>query len=374
MARSPSTERQKPGAAKSSLQLANFRNYESLSLEFSEGTNILYGDNAQGKTNILEALYLVATTKSHRSVRDRDMIRFGCQEGHIRTVLIKNGVDYQVDMHLRAAKTKGLAINGQKLKRASQLMGLLHIVFFSPEDLTIVKNGPAYRRHFLDMELCQLDGDYLFNLNHYNRIVDQRNRLLKEIWNNPDLEATLDVWDDQLADYGTKIIARRREFMEQLADLIGDIHLRLSGGREHLSLQYLPDTEAAALKEKLLQNRERDKYLKSTSVGPHKDDFSFVCNEIDLRKFGSQGQQRTCALSLKLAEIELVKKMIGDSPVLMLDDVLSELDTNRQNTLLDSLGGIQTFITCTGLDEFVSHRFAIDRLYRVENGVVTQSN
>ena len=357
-----------------SLQLANFRNYESLSLEFSEGTNILYGDNAQGKTNILEALYLVATTKSHRSVRDRDMIRFGCQEGHIRTVLIKNGVDYQVDMHLRAAKTKGLAINGQKLKRASQLMGLLHIVFFSPEDLTIVKNGPAYRRHVLDMELCQLDGDYLFNLNHYNRIVDQRNRLLKEIWNNPDLEATLDVWDDQLADYGTKIIARRREFMEQLADLIGDIHLRLSGGREHLSLQYLPDTEAAALKEKLLQNRERDKYLKSTSVGPHKADFSFVCNEIDLRKFGSQGQQRTCALSLKLAEIELVKKMIGDSPVLMLDDVLSELDTNRQNTLLDSLGGIQTFITCTGLDEFVSHRFAIDRLYRVENGVVTQSN
>ena len=357
-----------------SLQLANFRNYESLSLEFSEGTNILYGDNAQGKTNILEALYLVATTKSHRGVRDREMIRFGCQEGHIRTVLIKNGVDYQVDMHLRAAKTKGLAINGQKLKRASQLMGLLHIVFFSPEDLTIVKNGPAYRRHFLDMELCQLDGDYLFNLNHYNRIVDQRNRLLKEIWNNPDLEATLDVWDDQLAEYGTKIIARRREFMEQLADLIGDIHLRLSGGREHLSLQYLPDTEAAALKEKLLQNRERDKYLKSTSVGPHKDDFSFVCNEIDLRKFGSQGQQRTCALSLKLAEIELVKKMIGDSPVLMLDDVLSELDTNRQNTLLDSLGGIQTFITCTGLDEFVSHRFAIDRLYRVENGVVTQSN
>ena len=357
-----------------SPQLANFRNYESLSLEFSEGTNILYGDNAQGKTNILEALYLVATTKSHRSVRDRDMIRFGCQEGHIRTVLIKNGVDYQVDMHLRAAKTKGLAINGQKLKRASQLMGLLHIVFFSPEDLTIVKNGPAYRRHFLDMELCQLDGDYLFNLNHYNRIVDQRNRLLKEIWNNPDLEATLDVWDDQLADYGTKIIARRREFMEQLADLIGDIHLRLSGGREHLSLQYLPDTEAAALKEKLLQNRERDKYLKSTSVGPHKDDFSFVCNEIDLRKFGSQGQQRTCALSLKLAEIELVKKMIGDSPVLMLDDVLSELDSNRQNALLKTIGGLQTIITCTGLDEFVSHRFAIDRLYRVENGVVTQSN
>lgn len=357
-----------------SLQLSDFRNYESLNLEFSEGTNILYGDNAQGKTNILEALYLVATTKSHRGVRDRDMIRFGCQEGHIRTVLIKNGVDYQIDMHLRAARSKGLAVNGQKLRRASQLMGLLHIVFFSPEDLTIVKNGPAYRRHFIDMELCQLDGEYLYNLNHYNRIVDQRNKLLKDIWETPSLEGTLDIWDDQLAEYGARIIARRQEFMDQLADLIGDIHLKLSGGREHLSLRYEPDAPADELRDRIRKARERDKYLKSTSVGPHKDDFSFICNEIDLRKFGSQGQQRTCALSLKLSEIELVRKMIGDAPVLMLDDVLSELDSNRQNTLLDSLGGIQTFITCTGLDEFVNNRFEIDRLYRVENGVVTQSN
>lgn len=357
-----------------SLRLADFRNYEKLDLAFSEGTNIFYGDNAQGKTNILEALYMIATTKSHRGVRDRDLIRFDCVEGHIRTVIIKDGVDYQVDMHLRSSKSKGIAINGQKLKRASQLMGLLHIVFFSPEDLTIVKNGPAYRRHFIDMELCQLDDLYLSNLNKYNKIVDQRNKLLRDIARTPSLSATLPVWDDQLVEYGTKIIARRAEFMRNLDDIIGDIHLRLSGGKEHLSIRYEPNVLSDEFAGKLSAAHERDQYLKSTSVGPHKDDFSFICDEIDLRRFGSQGQQRTCALSLKLAELKLVENLIGEAPVLMLDDVLSELDTNRQNYLLEALGGIQTFITCTGLDEFVNNRFEIDKLYQVTNGSVTEVN
>ncbi len=357
-----------------SLQLANFRNYESLNLEFSEGTNILYGHNAQGKTNILESLYMIATTKSHRGIHDRDLIRFGQNEGHIRTVIIKGGIDYQVDMHLRGSKSKGIAINGQRLKKASELMGLLHIVFFSPEDLTIVKNGPAYRRHFMDMELCQLDESYLFNLNHYNKIVDQRNKLLRDIYFTPSLEPTLEIWDDQLIDYGEKIIRRRQEFMDEINSLIGDIHFKLSGEKEHLSLIYEPNAKADEFADKVRASRERDKYAKSTQVGPHKDDFSFICDEIDLRKFGSQGQQRTCALSLKLSEIKLVSKLIGDSPVLMLDDVLSELDSGRQNYLLDSLGGIQTFITCTGLDEFVNNRFSIDKLYEVVDGVVTESN
>ena len=357
-----------------SLRLANFRNYEHLDLSFSEKTNILFGDNAQGKTNILEALYMIATTRSHRGVRDRDMIRFGQEEGHIRAVIIKGGIDYQVDMHLRKSKTKGIAINGQRIRRASQLIGLLHVVFFSPEDLTIVKNGPAYRRHFMDMELCQLDSSYLSDLNHYNRIIDQRNRLLKEIYNSPSLADTLDVWDDQLVDYGQKIIARRKRFLERLDSLIFDIHTSLSGGKEHLHLVYEPDVQEDAFAAKLREARQRDIYLKSTSAGPHKDDFSFDCNEIDLRKFGSQGQQRTCALSLKLAELRFVEEMTGEAPVLMLDDVLSELDSNRQNYLLNSLGGMQTMITCTGLDEFVKNRFEIDRLYKVEDGSVTQSN
>ena len=330
-----------------SLELSNFRNYESLHLDFSEGTNIFYGDNAQGKTNILESLYMISTTRSHRGVKDRDLIRFGQEEAHIRTVLIKNDLDYQVDMHLRKSKTKGIAINGQRIRRASELIGLLHIVFFSPEDLSIVKDGPAQRRRFMDMELCQLDASYLHDLNHYNKIVDQRNKLLKDVWQFPQLADTLDVWDDQLVSYGSRIIERRKEFIGDLAQIVAEIHEKLSGGREKLIISYEPNCDAS---------------------GPHRDDFSFVGNDIDLRKFGSQGQQRTCALSLKLSEIELVTRMIGEKPVLMLDDVLSELDSRRQNYLMNTIGGIQTMITCTGLDEFVNNRFEIDQLYQIEEG------
>ncbi len=357
-----------------SLRLADYRNYEALSMEYSEGTNILYGNNAQGKTNILEALYLVATTKSHRGVFDKDLIRFGCSEGHIRCVIIKGGIDYQVDLHLRKGKAKGIAINGQRIRKASELIGLLHIVFFSPEDLSIVKDGPSQRRRFMDMELCQLDKSYLHDLNQYNKVVEQRNKLLRQILDMPSLESTIDLWNDQLLEYGTRIIRRRTEFIRDLNEIIREMHGKLSGGAEHLSLSYEPNTEADCFGDELRRMREREKYIGSTAVGPHKDDVSFICDEIDLRRFGSQGQQRTCALSLKLSELELVKRMIGEEPVLMLDDVLSELDTNRQNYLLNSLGGIQTFITCTGLDEFVNNRFAIDRLYCIQKGQVVETN
>lgn len=366
-----------------SLRLANYRNYENLDIQFSKGTNILYGNNAQGKTNILEALYLVATTKSHRGVRDRDLIRFGQEEGHIRSVIIKRGIDYQIDIHLRKSRTKGIAINGQRIKRASELIGLLHIVFFSPEDLSIVKNGPAERRHFLDMELCQLDADYLYNLNHYNRIVEQRNKLLRQILDMPSLVSTIGIWNDELIEYGSKIINRRKRFIDELNTIIVDIHKELSGGKEKLTLLYEPDVTAENFADALHRVSEREKYTGSTMVGPHRDDFSFQCertendmsgNTIDLRRYGSQGQQRTCALSLKLAELKLVKRMIGEEPVLMLDDVLSELDTDRQNYLLNSLGGIQTFITCTGLDEFIRNRFEIDRLYQIREGKIIQTN
>lgn len=357
-----------------SLRLADYRNYESLSMEFSKGTNILYGDNAQGKTNILEALYLIATTKSHRGAYDRDLIRFGCLEGHVRCVIMKGGIDYQVDLHLRKSRAKGIAINGQRIRKASELIGLLHIVFFSPEDLSIVKDGPSQRRRFMDMELCQLDESYLFDLNHYNKVVEQRNRLLRQMQEVPSLAATMDVWNEQLLEYGTRIIRRRKEFMRDLNEIIRKVHLNLSGGKENLFLSYEPNVGEENFGQELQKMSGREKYIGSTAVGPHKDDFSFLCDGIDLRKFGSQGQQRTCALSLKLSELQLVKELIGEEPVLMLDDVLSELDTSRQNYLLNSLGGIQTFITCTGLDEFVNHRFSIDRLYRICEGKVVETN
>ncbi len=355
-----------------SLELANFRNYESLHLDFSPGTNIFYGDNAQGKTNILESMYMIATTKSHRGVKDKDLIRFGQEEGHIRTCLIKDEIDYQVDMHLRRSKSKGIAINGQRIRKASQLIGLLHIVFFSPEDLSIVKDGPSERRHFMDVELCQLDATYLHNLNHYNKVIDQRNKLLKEINQYPSLSDTLDVWDDQLITYAEQIIRRRQEFIDDLRVIVRELHGKLSGGREDLIISYEPNVTLDEIAAKVRSARDKDIRLRMTSVGPHRDDFSFMSGDIDLRKFGSQGQQRTCALSLKLSEVELVTRLIGDKPVLMLDDVLSELDSRRQNYLMSTIGGIQTFITCTGLDEFVNNRFEIDQLYNIESGRVAK--
>ena len=351
-----------------SLELADYRNYEALNLQFDKGTNILYGDNAQGKTNILEAIYVAATTKSHKGSKDREIVRFGKEEAHIRTYIEKEGVETRVDMHLRSSKSKGIAIDGQKIKKAAELLGLCNVVFFSPEDLGIIKNGPAERRRFVDMELCQLDSFYLYNLNHYNKIINQRNKLLKDMYFNPGLKETLNIWDMQLVSFGSKIIERRELFAKQLCEIIEEIHSRLSGGKEKIEVKYEPDVSIEDFEVRMKENQEKDIRSKLTSTGPHRDDFSFIVNGIDIRKYGSQGQQRTVALSLKLSEIELVKKMTKDTPVLLLDDVLSELDSNRQNYLLNSIGDIQTIITCTGLDEFINNRFEINRIYKITNG------
>ena len=353
-----------------SLELQDYRNYDTLNLAFDRGTNILYGDNAQGKTNILEAIYVSATTKSHKGSKDRDIVNFHKEEAHIRTFLEKDGVETRVDMHLRKSKSKGIAIDGQKIKKAADLLGICNVVFFSPEDLGIIKDGPAERRRFVDMELCKLDSFYLYNLNHYNKIVNQRNKLLKDLYFNPDLRDTLNIWDSQLVSFGSKVIERRRLFAEQLNEIIYDIHKRLSGDREEISVRYEPDVEIEEFEKKLQCSQEKDIKLKQTTVGPHRDDFSFLIEDVDIRKFGSQGQQRTAALSLKLSEIELVKKLTKDTPILLLDDVLSELDSNRQNYLLSSIKDIQTIITCTGLEEFVNNRFEINRVYKVTGGVV----
>ena len=339
-----------------SLELQNFRNYDSLNIHFSSGTNILYGDNAQGKTNILEAIYLSSTTKSHKGSKDKDIINFEKEEAHIRTFLEKEGIENKVDMHLRKNKSKGIAINGQKIKKAAELLGLLNVVFFSPEDLSIIKSGPAERRRFVDMELCQLDSFYLYNLNNYNKIVNQRNKLLKDMYFRPELRDTLNIWDSQLVSFGSKIIERRELFVKQLNEIIYEIHKKLSGDKENLCICYEADTTIENYEQALKASQERDIKLKQTTVGPHRDDFSFMEGTIDIRKFGSQGQQRTAALSLKLSEIELVKKMTKDNPVLLLDDVL------------DSIGDIQTIITCTGLDELINNRFEIDKIFRIENG------
>ena len=352
------------------LKLKNYRNYELLELDFDPSTNILYGDNAQGKTNILESIYLCGTTKSHRGTKDRDIIQFQHEEAHIEAVIDKNGVPFQIDIHLKNNSPKGIAINKIPIRRASELFGIVNIVFFSPEDLNIIKNGPSERRRFIDLELSQLDKVYLSDLSNYNRIVNQRNKLLKDVYEKKDLMETLDIWDLHLVNYGNKIINRRKLFISQLNEIVGKVHEQLTGGKEHLQIYYEPSVNPKDFEKILLKNRERDIKIKSTSVGPHRDDICFITDGLDIRKFGSQGQQRTAALSLKLAEIEIVKKMINDTPILLLDDVLSELDKHRQNYLLDSISDIQTLITCTGLDDFVNDRFYINKIMHVENGHV----
>ena len=358
-----------------SLKLKNYRNYDLLDLNFDPSTNILYGDNAQGKTNILEALYLSGTTKSHRGTKDRDIIQFGYDESHIETIVEKRGICFQIDMHLKKNSPKGIAIDKIPIRKAGELFGIVHFVFFSPEDLNIIKEGPAGRRRFIDLELSQLDKIYLSNLSNYNRIINQRNSLLKDLYGQKNLMDTLDIWDMQMAAYGTKVLDARKKFIKEVNEIISDIHFKLTGGKERISISYEASNGKMSLEEALKRYRERDVRMKSTTVGPHRDDICFTTDSgLDVRKFGSQGQQRTAALSLKMSEIELVKQVIKDTPVLLLDDVLSELDKHRQNYLLDSINNIQTIITCTGLDEFVNHRFSINKIFHIKNGHAVNAN
>ena len=353
-----------------SLELKNFRNYERLSIDFDPSTNIIYGDNAQGKTNILEAICVSGTSRSHRGSRDKDMIRFGEQEAHIRTIVEKNSSEYRIDIHLKNNHSKGIAINKVPIKKSSDLFGILNIIFFSPEDLAIIKNGPDKRRRFIDMELCQIDRVYLYNLTEYNKTLNQRNRLLKDITFNKKLLDTLPVWDDKLAEYGAKIIRRREEFVENIAPLVSELHRQISNDREEVKLTYEKNVSAEGMREALDFSYDTDMRLGSTTKGPHRDDLRFDLGGVDLRKFGSQGQQRTAALSLKLSEVTMMEKETGEKPVLLLDDVLSELDSNRQKDLLKSLSDTQTLITCTGLDDFVKNQYHVNKVFEVKNGVI----
>ena len=373
-----------------SLELKNYRNYRELSLSFDPGTNLLYGDNAQGKTNILEALYYCASAKSHRGSKDKEIIRFGEEEAHVKLLLRKRDVPYRIDMHLKMNSAKGIAVNGLPIRRASELFGILNAVLFSPEDLNIIKNGPADRRRFMDLELCQLDRSYVHALVSYNRALVQRNRLLKDISFQPELRETLDLWDAQLVNYGSQLIRARRDFLMRLNPVIGPIHSGLTGGKEEISVIYDSNTDEQEFESSLTRARESDLRQKITSVGPHRDDIGFFVKRtdaedqsaavprdlrgMDLRRFGSQGQQRTAALSLKLSEIGLMEQATGESPVLLLDDVLSELDTDRQKQLLKTISRIQTVITSTGMENLLGKDFRIDRTFEVRNGAVHEAD
>lgn len=357
-----------------SLELKNYRNYNELSMDFAKGTNLLYGDNAQGKTNILEAIYLGATTKSHRGSKDREIIQFHENESHIRIQYEKQEIIHQLDMHLKKSRAKGVAIDRMPIRRSGDLLGQIPVIFFSPEDLKIVKNGPSERRKFLDIELSQMEPLYLYQLTNYNKILMQRNNLLKQIRFQKDLMDTLESWDIQLVKYGSEIIRYREKFIKHLNKTIQQIHKKLTGGKEHMLLTYDRNVAYDEFLTEIGRKREKDlKYL-TTNAGPHRDDLGFMVNDIDIRKYGSQGQQRTAALSLKLAQIQLVKEVMKESPILLLDDVLSELDSSRKIYLLESIKNTQTIITCTGLDEFIDQHLPIERMFQIKAGKIVKEN
>lgn len=363
-----------------SADLENYRNYERLHLDLADGVHVFYGDNAQGKTNLLEGLYLSCTNRSYRGAKDKELIRFGEEEGHLRVFAERRGVEIRIDMHLRASGRRGIAVNGVPLRRAKDFLGTLSAVIFSPEDLQIVKEGPQERRKFIDTELCLLDPIYLDLWGKYRKALDQRNKLLKDFYGSPDFESTLDVWDESLVKYGKGLIALRRAFIEEMSALVEEKQREITGEKEYLKLAYEPDAEEDSFEKKLRAGRARDIAAKTTTAGPHRDDMNFLLTRlkedgseetIDARIYGSQGQQRTAALSLKMAEIAYVEQKTGDKPVLFLDDVLSELDFERQKYLLKSMDEIQTFITCTGIDNLKNGTLKIDKAYQVINGVIT---
>lgn len=352
------------------LCLKSFRNYEKLNIELSPNLNILYGDNAQGKTNILEAIYISAMGRSQKAQKDSQIIKMSENEAHIQVFAVKDHSQNRIDVHLKKDTKKGIAVNGIPIKKSSELFGIIYIVIFSPEDLNLIKSGPSERRRFMDMEMCQLSSVYYYDLQQYYKVLKQRNNLLKTLQKNQNIKDTLFVWNVQLVNYGCKVIQSRNKFINKINQIASIIHKNITGGKELLKIEYMPNVYIDDFEMKLNRHLERDIMLGSTSVGPHKDDLIFYINNDDVRIYGSQGQQRTAALSIKLSEIELIKEETLHEPILLLDDVLSELDESRQVYLLENIKNVQTIITCTGIEDSIKKYIDKAKIYKIKNGEV----
>ena len=353
-----------------SLYLNNFRNYKELFLELNEGVNIFYGNNAQGKTNILEAVYIASTSRSHKGSKDKDIIMHGEEESHIRLDAEDKNDHFRIDVHIKKNRAKGIAVDLVPLKRAKDLLGLVNTVMFAPEDLNIIKSGPKERRRYINTELCRINKLYYRYLSGYIRCLEQRNRLLKDMDGSAAGEDQLDIWDAQLVSYGVKVIEERRAVIKEMNGIIKKIHSGITGGKEDISLIYESSVKEKDFAGVLALDRNKDIRFGTTHTGPHRDDMGITVNGNDLRVFGSQGQIRSGALSLKLSEIEMLKEKTGSMPILLLDDVLSELDRERQNLLLKEIEGMQTLITCTGLDDFIVNKFEGNKIFHVVNGSI----
>ena len=343
------------------LQLQNFRNYESVQLEFTDGVHVFIGENAQGKTNLMESIYALAMTKSHRTTNDKELIGWNKEFATIKGTVEKTATKTNLELQF-SKKGKIAKVNFLEKKRLSSYLGNLNVILFAPENLTLVKGSPQNRRKFVDMELGQMSSLYLYDLVEYNRVLKQRNTYLKQLAikkKQPD--EYLDVLSEMLSELASKIVFHRLDFMKQLEALAIPIHDQLSLGREKFSVSYqatipledglTPSQMKEIYMNQFKKNQTREADQATTLIGPHRDDLIFYLNEIPVQTYGSQGQQRSTVLSLKLAEIELMKLSTGEYPLLLLDDVLSELDDDRQTHLIKAIENkVQTFITTTSLD------------------------
>jgi len=362
------------------LELRHYRNYESLQLyDLSPRVNLFVGQNAQGKTNVIEAVLMLAVAKSHRTNRDAELISFEKESALLQGVVERENRVFKLDLQLLGKGKKG-RVNGVEKRKMSDFVGHLNVVMFAPEDLQLIKGGPAQRRRFLDVEIGQVSPQYLYNLSQYQKVLLQRNTMLKDIARKAGSEEMLPIWEEQLAVYGAKVIRKRLQFVEKLEHFAKDIHSRIAGGKEELSFRYQSSAELSTVDNEwsdvifreLQKRRKQDILRGTTSLGPHRDDLIVRINGREVDTYGSQGQQRTASLSMKLAEIELIRDEVGEYPVLLLDDVLSELDQSRQLHLIESMGErVQTLITTTttyGLEAFMHEQANV---YHVEQGAIT---
>lgn len=360
------------------IELHNFRNYRELHLRFHRNVNLILGNNAQGKTNLLEAIYLCSMGKSFRTGRESDLILFGEEFARVKTEAEKEDYDTSVEMIISRSAGKSVKLDGMKIRKASELLENLYMVIFSPEDLKIVKEEPEKRRRFIDRELCQLRPKYYEAFSNYKKVLMQRNAYLKEDTVDP---SVLDLWDVQLAKYGAQIMVMRAEFIMKLRDISQKIHSSITRGTENLDLVYVPNVFPAGSSEeteeafyKVIRGSfENDLRQRTTTRGPHKDDMEFYINQVSVRSFGSQGQQRTSALSVKLAELSLIKEETGEDAILLLDDVMSELDLHRQEFLIKSLSDIQMFITTTEIPEKLRETLPPGKTFTVDSGNIVNS-
>jgi len=357
------------------IHLENFRNFETLDVTFDD-VNIIWGENAQGKTNLLEALYLFTGSRSFRGAREQQLIKIGTENARLQLGFEGSGREQTAEISL--GEKKEILLNGVKKRSAAQLGDEIKAVIFSPVHLSIVKDGPAERRQFIDGALCQIKSNYSKLLSDYHKTVQQRNALLKDMEKHPELEDMLFIWNRNLAKTGAKIIYQRLKYIEAITPYLHRIYEGISRSKEEIILRYSssgkyetdPEQIERALFRLLEESGSRDKLNLSTSEGPHRDDIEILINGKSARLYGSQGQQRSCVLAMKLAEAELLKKMTGIEPVALLDDVMSELDESRQDYILNSIEGRQVFITCCDKEQIL--RLKKGKTIHMENGAVCE--